>query len=359
MWYFFPGFIAGALAALFLFSPAPAVEIYPEWWGGLKNLSAIEKSRDGDPKASFFVRAGEQDYFLLKGDGGVSVSGSVTDGSAAFSGNGLFYARYQKVGNDVEFFNAKGDRFWKIDSMEYPYLSYGGRVVLLMNGDHSGIRMVDYNGNLANIRISGRTCTAIAFSDAADYSAVGFLDGSYYFLSPKGKMINYGMTPKGTMVKGLAVNRNGSHGAVHYGNTGKDWVRVVNIASDDYDEVDLAHAHPVKTSIHVNGDGYCTVIDTDRILYISPSGSVKLNIPVPAKREGHSSISYYNGLYAVSYTMQTGPSRLLLFRDDGVMLFTKDFPGESFLDASLREGLLFLRGSDSVFCYSLHGTQAP
>lgn len=358
MWCFFPGFIAGALAALFLFSPAPAFEIYPEWWGGLKDLSAIEKSPRVSRKSSFFVRSGEQEYFLLRSDGGVSVSGSVTDGLAAFSGNGLFYARYQKVGNDVEFFNTKGDRFWKIDSMEYPYLSFGGRVILLMNGDHSGIRMVDYNGNLANMRISGRTCTAIAFSDAADYSAVGFLDGSYYFLDPKGRMIHYGMTPKGTMVKGLAVGRDGSHGAVHYGSTGKDRLRVVNIASDDYDEVDLAHAHAVKTSLHVNGDGFCTVIDNDRILQVSPSGSVKMDIAVPAKREGHSSISHYGGLYAVSYTMKTGPSRLLLFRDDGVMLVTKDFPAESFLDATLRDGLLFLRGSDNVFCYSFHGTRA-
>ncbi len=355
MWYCLPGLIAGALAALLLFSPSPAVEIYPEWWGGIRNLAALEKFPDKRSKASFFVRASEQDYFLLRGNGEISVSGSVTDGLAAFSGNGLFLVKYQKVGNDIEFFNAKGDRFWKIESMEYPYLSHGGKIVLLMNGDQSGIRMVDYNGNLSNIRISGRTCTAIAFSDHADYGTVGFLDGSYYFLDPKGKMIHYGMTPKGTMVKGLAVSGNGSYGAVHYGSTGKDYVRIVDIASAGYDEVELAHAHPVKTSLHINNDGYCTAIDTDRLIYVSPSGSVKLNIAIPPMRHGHSSISYSDGLYAVSYTMQTGTSKLLLFREDGVMLFSREFPAESFLEATLRDNLLFVRGSDNVFCYSLHG----
>jgi hypothetical protein len=355
MWYFFPGLIAGALAALFLFSPSPAVEIYPEWWGGIKNLKAMEKSPVIRSKASFFVKAGEQDYYLIRGNGDISLTGSATDGMTAFSGNGLFYVKYQKVGNDIEFYNARGDRFWKIESMEYPYLSHGGKIVLLMNGDQSGIRIVDYNGNLSNIRISGRTCTSIAFSDRADFSGVGFLDGSYYFIDARGKIMRYGMTPKGTMVKGLAVSGNGSYGAVHYGDSRKDTVRIIEIGSGDSDEVDLAHAHPVKTSLYVNGDGYCTIIDTDRVLNVSSSGSVKLNIAIPPKREGHSSISYFNGVYAASYTMQTGASKLLLFREDGVMLFSREFPAESFLDSSMKDGLLFLRGSDNVFCYSLHG----
>jgi len=57
---------------------------------------------------------------------------------------------------------------------------------------------------------------------------------------------------------------------------------------------------------------------------------VKLNIAIPPKRHGHSSISYLDGVYAVSYTMQTGASRILLFREDGVMLFSKEYPAESF-----------------------------
>ncbi len=355
MLYFFPGLIAGALAALLLFSPSPAVEIYPAWWGGIRNIASIEASPGTGSKPEFFVKAGEQDYFLLKGNGAVSVSGSVTDGLTAFSGNGRFFAKYQKVGNDVEFYNVKGERFWKIDSMEYPYLSRNGKIIILMNGDQSGIRTVDYNGNLGPIRISGRTCTAVAFSDIGDYGGVGFLDGSYYVMDARGALLHYGMTPKGTMVKGLAVSGNGSYCAVHYGDTRKDRLRVIEIGSGDHDEVELAHAHPVKTSMHVSGDGYCAIIDTDRILRVSSSGGVKLNIAIPPKRHGHSSISHVEGLYAVSYTTQNGVSRILLFRENGVMLFSKEYPAESFLDASLRGNLMFLRGSDNVFCYSLRG----
>ena len=356
MRYFFPGLIAGAIAALFLFEPAPGTEIRPEWWGAVKNLQALEKSpRSRESRARFFVKVNERDYFLLKSDGQADVSGTVTDGLTAFSGNGQFYAKYQKVGTDVEFYNAKGDRFWKLESLEYPYLSHNGRLILLMNGDHTLIRMVDYNGNILGTAMSGRTCTAISFSDRNDFGGAGFLDGSYYFVDARARVMASGMAPQGSFVKGVAVSGNGLHAAVHYGNNQKDFLRIINCESGDYDLAELAHAHQVKTSLHVNDEGYCAVIDVDRIMHISESGKVKLTIGIPPKRSGHSSISYRNGVYAASYTMQTGSSKLILFRDDGVILFSREFPAESFLDASLQDGLLFLRGSDNVFCYSVHG----
>ena len=74
------------------------------------------------------------------------------------------------------------------------------------------------------------------------------------------------MTPKMTMVKGLAVSGNGSFGAVHYGDSRKDNVRVFGIESEHHGEAELAHAHPVRTSLHVNGGGFCTIIDGDRLL---------------------------------------------------------------------------------------------
>jgi hypothetical protein len=356
MRYFFPGLIAGALAALLLFSPTTGIEIHPEWWGTLKNISAIETSPAKQPTAArFFVKVNDQNYFLLKGNGSALISGTVADGLTAFSGNGAFYAKFQKIGTEVDFFNASGDRFWKIESMEYPYLSHGGKLILLMNGDHTGIRMVDYNGNISPARISGRTSTALSFSDSADFGGIGFLDGSYCFVNPKGSVIHRGRAPQGNMVKGIAVSGNGRFAAVHYGSNRKDYLRVIDIESGDNDEVELAHIHPVRTSLHVDGDGYCAIIDGDRIMRVSSSGRVKLRLDIPPKRYGQSSISFRDGIYAVAYTMQTGASRLMLFRDDGTVLLSKVFPSESFLDASLQDDLVFLRGSDNIYCYRLQG----
>jgi hypothetical protein len=356
MRFFFPGFLAGAAAALFFFIPVGGVEIHPEWWSQLNAIPAIQKSPYRKPAGPlFFVKIGDRDYFRLRGNGEVALSGAVTDGLSAFSGDGRFYVKYLKAGTSLEMFNAKGDRFWKIESLEYPYLSHAGRLILLMNGDQSGIRALDENGNQLPAHVSGRVCTAVAFPQAGDCAGVGFFDGSYYFISSRGIVTGRGRTPAGTMVKSMAVSGNGAYAAVHYGNNTKDYIRIVDIAENDYEDEELKHIHPVKTGVHVADDGYCTVIDVDRVLFISPSGRIRYSIAVPPKRPGHSAITCNDGMYAVSYTMQNGTSKLIMYNQEGVILFSREFPSESFLDATLRDGLLFLRGSDNIYCYSIHG----
>jgi len=356
MRYLFPGLLAGAVAALFFFIPVAGVEVHPEWWAPIGAIQGMQKSPYLKPAGPlFFVKTGDRDFFRLMGNGEVAASGSVTDGLSAFSGDGRFYVKYQKAGSSIELFNAKGDRFWKIDSLEYPCLSRSGKLILLMNGDQSGFRAVDENGNPLPTDISGRIATAVSFSPTGDCAGVGFFDGTYYFINAKGAVTGRGKTPAGTMVKSMAVSGNGLFAAVHYGNNGKDFIRVIEIAGDDYDDVELKHVHRVKTSVHAGDNGFFTVIDVDRILYLTSSGRVRYSIAIPPKRDGHSAISNQNGLYAVSYTMKNGTSKLILYRENGVILFSREFPSESFLDAVLHNGLLFLRGSDNIYCYSIHG----
>jgi hypothetical protein len=356
MRYIFPGLLAGAAAALFFFLPVAGVEVHPEWWSPLGSIAALQKSPYCRPgNTVFFVRAGDRDYFRIRGNGEVVLAGAVADGLSAFSGDGRFYVRYQKAGSELELFNAKGDRFWKIESLEYPCLSHSGRLILLMNGDQSGFRAIDENGNPLPARVTGRIATAVAFPGKGDCAGVGFFDGSYYFIGPKGTVTGRGRTPAGTMVKSMAVSGSGLFAAVHYGSNKKDYIRVVDIAESDYDDEELKHVHLVRTSVHAGDDGFCTIIDVDRILYVSPSGRIRYSIAIPPKREGHSSIAGDGGAYAAAYTMRNGTSKLILYRENGVILFSREFPSESFLDATLRDGLLFLRGSDNVYCYSIHG----
>jgi hypothetical protein len=356
MRYLFPGLLAGAVAALFFFIPVAGFEIYPEWWSPIGSIQNLQKSPGRKPGGPlFFVKTGDRDYFRIRGNGEVAVSGTVTDGLSAFSGDGRFYVKYQKSGTSLELFNEKGDRFWKIESLEYPYLSRNGKLILLMNGDQSGFRAVDENGNPLPAAISGRIATAVVFSPAGDCAGVGFFDGSYYFVSSKGAVTGRGKTPAGTMVKSMAVSGNGRFAAVHYGNNRKDFIRVIDIGDDDYDDEELRHVHQVKTSVFAGDDGFFTIIDVDRVLYLTSSGRIRYAIAIPPKREGHSAISCRDGLYAVSYTMKNGTSKLILYRDNGVILFSREFPSESFLDSSLGNDLLFLRGSDNIYCYSIQG----
>ena len=355
MRFFFLGIVAGAIGSLFLFTPQAGIEIYPEWHAGINAISNLEKSGGAFPaQPEFFVKA-DQKYYLLKGNGEISVTERIADGLSAFSGNGLSYLKYQKLGTEIEYYNYLGERFWKLESMEYPYLSHNGTLIFLLNGDHTQVRFVDHNGNEIGARaVSGRTCTAISFSDHNDCGVIGFLDGSYYIVNAKGMVISRGMSPQGTLVKGMAVSGNGRYASVHYGNNKKDFVRIMDISSGDHDDAVLNHIHPVKTSLHVTDEGYCTIIDIDRVLCIKPSGAVKFVIGIPQQRYGHSALSYHHGIYTASYTMQNGSSRLLIYREDGTVLFSKEFPAESFMDAVIKNNLVFLRGSNNLYCYSIH-----
>ena len=304
-------------------------------------------------RASFFVRTGDTEYRILRGNGETETAGVAGDGLAAFSGDGRFHARYRKVGNEVEFFNAAGERFWKLPSLEYPYLSRRGRLLFLMNGDHSGIRIADYNGRILGEAISGRTCTALAFADRNDRGAAGFLDGTYCFVDSSGKVLAKGRAPEGSLVKGIAVSGTGRYGAVHYGNNRKDVLRIVAAESGEYDECGLSQVHHSKTSLHVDDRGFCAVIDGNRLVRVSPSGRIKLDLGIPAVRPGHSSLRLDGGVYAATFVTAKGMPMALLFREDGSVIFSREYPSESFLDASLENGLLLLRGSERLFCYGL------
>jgi hypothetical protein len=355
MKYFIPGLIIGALMNVFLFGPAGGIEVYPEWTGSLKAMEKIEPSRDpGIGKKTVLAVKEDGGYTMMGGNGEVLHSTRI-NGFFAASGNGRYYIEYQKVGTSVDFYSFKGDGFWKLKSMEYPYLSYNGRLVMLLNGDHSRIRLVDYNGNEIGARIIyGRLCTVISFSDGSDIGAAGFLDGTYYFVDHKGAVINTGRAPSGNAVKGVAVSDRGLYAAVHYGDEASDSVRIIDAVSGKYSEARLKSVHPVKTSMCVTDDGMTAFMDLDTITGFSPSGGAVFEIRIPPKRYGFSTIRRYGNVYSATYTKTNGEARFCLFRKDGTVIIERDYPTESFMESSFRDGLVFLRGSDSLYCYRIH-----
>ncbi|MCP4129762.1 MAG: hypothetical protein GY754_01980 [bacterium] len=356
--FFIPGLILGVLLNIFLFEPASGGEIYPEYYSKIDQVPRFERSSNPavGNSAEFLVRDNKK-VFLLKGDGSISVKTVLEDSLGTFSGNGKYYATFQKTGSAIEFFSITGERFWKLKSREYPYLSNNGKLIFLLNGDHSKVRVVDYNGNSVGMKEkAGRMCTIITFSQRTDLGGFGFLDGSFYLVSEKGDELYSGSVPSGNIVKGMAISNNGNYAAVHYGNTQKDTILIIDIPEKKENKTALTHVHPVKTSLYMADNGYTIVIDSDAILYLTGSGERELSIKIPPKRYGFSSISANDteDLFSVSYTMATGDSNLLLFKKDGTIIKTKDFTTESFLESSIQGNTLFLRGSDSLFFYRFH-----
>lgn len=237
--------------------------------------------------------------------------------------------------------------------MEKPFLSYNGRLVFLLNGDHSAIRIFDTNGNVIGEEISGRLCTSVEFSERDDFGSCGFIDGSYYFINQSGAVINKGNTPAGNAVKGIRVSSNGRYGFVHYGNTEKDYVRIVDIADNKYYDDALDNVHAVKTAMYVSDDGYAAFFDNDKVLIYDDDCDVEQKVSVPKKRTGFSSLTMHNGIYVLGYTKSTGESQLVIFFKNGRIFYAREYPDESFLQSVIRDNLIFLRGSDSLFAYTL------
>ncbi len=233
-------------------------------------------------------------------------------------------------------------------------LSRNGELILLINGDHSSIRIFDKNGNSTGSGVvSGRLCTALEFSDVNDYAACGFADGTYYFLDTKGNIINRGSVRPGDVIKGISVSPNGKFGLVHSGNTESDMLRTVDISDGDSDETELKRAHYVKTAMHVSDSGKGAFLDHDAVLLTDDDCDIDFMLAVPPKRPGYSTLSFTEGVYSLCYTKNSGEAQLVFFGRNGGIMYAKEFPGLSFLGSESRGNLIFLRGSDSIFAYSI------
>ncbi len=353
MRYLLAGIIAGALAGIFFFQGVSASEIVPEFYN---SLSALDISINSDyrkiPDSFILPMSGK--VFLLDTSGKAVKKVEYKDSIIELSGNGNFYIEYGQIGTKISLFGINGERYWQKDSMEKPLLSYNGKLILLLNGDHSGLRIFDTNGNTIGAgQITGRLCTSIEFSEKNDYGACGFIDGSYHFINQDGVVINSGNSPAGTAVKGIRISSNGKFGFVHYGNAVKDGVRIVDIADNDYDDSGLENVHTVKTAMNISDKGYGAIFDNDKVHLYDDDCDLQFRLDVPKKRAGFSTLVFENGIYALAYTKTTGESQMIVFRQSGEIFYAKEYPGESFLSSSIKEGLIFLRGSDNLFAYRI------
>jgi hypothetical protein len=355
MIFFIIGFIAGSALNFFVFFDMAGSVITPEWTvpisAGAAMPGAVIKS-EGNPS---YTAASDTYVKIFSGDGIVTGSKEVKDSLLESSGNGKFYVTYKQTGKSMELFGIKGERYWQMNSREYPYLSNSAKLILMLNGDHSAVRILDLNGKEGPGRlVSGRLCNVIAFSETDDHGAVGFIDGTFSFIGSNGQVIYSGRVPDGAAVKSIAVSSNGKFGAVHGGDHQSDSLHVINIADDKSRKTDIGTKHITTTALHVDDNGNAVLIDKKRIASWSSGGSLNFEIAVPEKRDGFASLSVKDGRVLAGYTDVKGSSRVYLINTKGEVLLSKDFSNESFMDVSLSGNRLFLRGSERLYCYSVY-----
>ena len=354
MKFFFPAFILGAALNLFVFFPEAGLAIYPEFMSSIEDVEHIAPSvfiRDDSP--AFLLKTSSV-LIRLKKSGAIENTVPMT-GLEGVSGNGQYYIRYAKVGSEIEFYSMR-ERFWKQKSREYPYLSYSGQLIFLLNGDQSAARVINHNGNEIGVQtLSGRVCSVISFAERGDFGGAGFIDGSFKAVDPDGSLIANSVVSSGGMVKSMAISDNGRFVAVHGGDIKGDHIEIFHTEKGRAYEHSLAHTHISKTALHISNDGRLAVLDKGTLIFFDKNARLDFSVPIDEKRDGHASIKENDLAYAVGYTIKQGISRFLIITKKGKTIYKRDFPGESFLDVTVDGSLIFLRGSDSLYCYSLHG----
>ncbi|HOU83434.1 MAG TPA: hypothetical protein PLA54_04455 [Spirochaetota bacterium] len=345
------GLLAGTiLAAIPMIRFDEPEIILPEWEGSFNPSLKIQASpyiKDGN--ASFSVKT-PSEVFSLK-TSGISSSSPVPEGYiASTSGNGQYFALYQKIGESVDFYDITSARFWQKKSEQYPLISYNGKIVLLLVADHSEVKILDKNGNQLENRIAGRFCTNISFSKETDYAVIGFLDGSYYLIDENGKTIHYGKTVDNLPVKTASVNINGSFIAVHFGNEKKDYIKVIDVKQSKEFISQLPNVSVTKTAVDINNDGNSVIISGDQILFFSKKCKTVAAYKIPEIRIGHSS-ALMTGDFAVLSCMNNTGSTVFMFSLENGLLYNRNFPDKA-IELKNSGNVILARGTSNLYCLS-------
>ncbi len=352
MRYIFIGLFVGFFVNFFVFTLQQGREINGSWFKDV-TVESFNSPNKNKKNNYFPLKYGKN--LLIYDESGDEVS-LLSDENDLFavSGNGKLSVKFNRVGSSVEFLNTIGEPFLKMKSREYPYLSYNGKLILLMNGDQSRIRFVNFNGKIIGDKeVTGRMCTSFAFSKKTDFAGIGFLDGSFYFINEFGKIIYSDILKTGYLVKGIAISNNGMYGVVHYGNSENDHLRIVDIKKNTYKSGNVGFSNKVRTAIYIHDDGQTLFLSKNSILSFENDGDLSFKIKISPVRIGHAVFQFVDDFFVTTYPLEKGGSKVIIFNRNGEIFFSKKFIDEPFIDVYSRKGKIILRGTKSLFCYNL------
>lgn len=350
MKFFISAFIAGIILSLLFPSYDAGSAVYPEFTGSVASPESTAISPFASEEKSVFSFRTGRGIFRLTGSGKITFF--PVEGLFSCSGNGKYWISYEKAGSSVEFFG-EGQRFWKQKSREYPLLSGNGRLIFMMNGDQSAVRILDLNGNETGTGvIAGRICTSAVFSPEGDWGAAGFLDGSFTAVRPDGTAAVSGFVKNGGIVKGLALSPSGKFLAVHGGDSVSDSLEIIDTSDGSSALLRLKNVHNTRTAMYVTDEGTAAFLDKNMLVTVNRKGNAEHVLPLEEKRSGHASVLENGGRWFLGYTALSGVSEFLVMNKDGNTVFSRKYPGEAFLDLMKSRDMILVRGSDNIYCYS-------
>lgn len=357
MRYIFSGLLIGFILGIIpFFQEAPSFSVFPEWESSISSIHTTRISPLNTPGEKNFIINTSNALYHVTPNGETVFSKIFEDGILhTSSGNGEYYITYSKVGDSIEFYDKNGVKYWKHKTAQYPYISQNAKNILLLIADLSGIHLIDFNANPAGVKyVEGKFCSSISFSSETDYAAVGFIDGKYYIIDGHGKLTFSGEIPNDNSVKTTAISANAHFAAIHYGNTQKDGILLINLNEKTTKTFSLKNRHISKTGLGVSNNGIVSIINKDTLFTANPDKELINKTEIPFQITAHSKVLSLKNGFAASYSSKAG-SVFIIYSNEGDILFRKNFPGEEYLDCVKSGNTILVRGIDNLYSYSFAG----
>lgn len=150
------------------------------------------------------------------------------------------YLAYSKMGKEISYFARPGELYWKRETASYPVTDLEGRLILLLSGDLTAVRLMDRNGNMESAApLTGLVMTDYAFTN--DWPAEGKGErlpaAAVLFASGPAYLILYGGSVKvvrlpipdaeKAFAKSIALAK--GMVAIHMGDAEGDFVRLYSV----------------------------------------------------------------------------------------------------------------------------------
>jgi hypothetical protein len=160
------------------------------------------------------------------------------------------YIEYEKIGDEVNFFSASGELFWKKPINSYPRSGYYGTPVLYLSGDNNTVFLLDTSGNLLGAgELNGRFLTDYDFDKNGRGAIILFSGGEVYRVDEKGVILfkkDLSESKSTSFFKSISLSPNGKNTLIHFSFDQKDNLMILDEKGEIVEEWEINGFYPHK-----------------------------------------------------------------------------------------------------------------
>jgi hypothetical protein len=265
---------------------------------------------------------------------------------------GSGFLAYKKIGDKIIYYSRSGEVLWKKPFQSIPFSTYTGNIHFLVSGDGNQVLVVDMDGNLTGAKqLDGRFVTDISNSVTSG-SVILFSGGEVYRIDKNGSLlfrISESNSKNFTFFKSSGLAENGKFVSLHFMENENDYIKMLDDTKKELFTYKLNSVYPHKIYLAVSNSGYTLLNLTDKVIILSPLGSVFKEI-MKNKREDVYQIAFF----AKSIFCVNTNDELLFLSEKGEIIKKKKVQSNMFrIFPSKEENIFFQESTSSIVQYKI------